>query len=62
MWPLSRPIGKPIDATAHVPDEWDPKNDGYVFDFGTMWDQYKTTLPLVGTFDFVRLARMNSRS
>lgn len=54
-------IGKPIDATTLVPGNWDPKNEGYVFDFGAMWGQHKTTLPLVRLLyqGWVAVARIN---
>ena len=43
---LFHALRKPVDATGHVPDDWGG-GAGFVFDLSTMWDQYKTTLPLI---------------
>ena len=45
---LFHALRKPTDFTGQVPDSWTTAAEpGYIFDLGTMWDQYKTTLPLV---------------
>ena len=47
---LYHSMKKPTDFTGQVPADWtiDGKPDsGYVFDLGTMWDQYKFLLPLI---------------
>ena len=47
---LYHALKKPVDLTGVVPDAWTANGKGYAADFSTLWDQYKTTLPLVLTF------------
>ena len=41
---LFHALRKPTDFTGQVPSSWVTDSEpGYVFDLGTMWDQYKAS-------------------